>query len=113
MDGGRELQRCLYAFAVKQLLPQVQTIESMLLFVDDDIKAFKLEDTDCALADVLHYTNAAVEYLRKGNALPGPDHKYDDLIFAYPANAIATYFERKSNARDERLSKLVPLWGSE
>ena len=112
LDGGKELQRCLYAFAVKQLLPAVQTIESILLFVNGEVNAFKLLDTDAALADVVHYTNAAIQYLEHGNALAGPDHDYDDLIFAYPANALGTYFGRKSNARNEMLANLVPLWGA-
>lgn len=112
LDSGKELQRCLYAFAAKQLLPTVGTVESCLLFVGSEPKAFALENTDTALAELVHYVQAAIAYLRQGFALPGPDHQHDDLLFAYPANAVGRYFDRKNEARNEKFSDLLPLWGT-
>ena len=50
-----------------------------------------------------------------GAALPGPDTggDYDDLAFALPANAGATYCKRKQAASTERLSEVAPIWEAE
>jgi hypothetical protein len=50
--------------------------------------------------------------LEAGNSLMGPDTggTYDDLAFALPANAAASYCKRKLAAVNERLGDAVQVW---
>ena len=56
-----------------------------------------------------------VAALSGGAALPGPDTggDYDDLAFALPANASATYCKRKMPAAAERLGEVAQVWEAE
>ena len=101
LNGGRELQRCLYAFAVKALLGDDVAISASLLYPREPID-LQLDDPEAALAEITDYLRAARTSLAGGAALPGPDTggDYDDLAFALPANAGATYCKRKHAGRD-------------
>ena len=50
-----------------------------------------------------------------GAAVLGPDTggDYDDLAFALPANASATYCKRKMPAATERLGEVAQVWEAE
>jgi hypothetical protein len=111
LDGGRELQRCLYAFAVKALLGGDVSISASLLFPRDQID-LQLADPEATLAEITGYLQAARTNLAAGNALIGPDTggSYDPLAFALPANAGATYCKRKLTAATEILGDAAQVW---
>lgn len=111
LDGGRELQRCLYAFAVKALLGPDVSISASLLFPRDQID-LRLADPEATLVEITGYLQAARNNLAAGNALIGPDTggNYDDLAFALPANAGATYCKRKLHAATEIFGDAAQVW---
>ena len=104
LNGGRELQRCLYAFAVRQLLGDGVEVSASLLY-PRELLDLQLDDPGEVLAEVTGYLQSARASLASGAALPGPDTggDYDDLAFALPANAGATYCKRKQPAAVERM----------
>lgn len=111
LNGGRELQRCLYAFAVKALLGDDVTISASLLFPREEVD-LQLDDPEGVLAEITAYLRAARINLAGGAALPGPDTggDYDDLAFALPANASATYCKRKLPAATEGFGDAAQVW---
>lgn len=111
LDGGRELQRCLYAFAVKALLGPDVSISASLLFPREQID-LQLADPEATLAEITGYLQAARANLQSGNAFIGPDAggDYDDLAFALPANAGATYCKRKMPAAVENFGDAAMVW---
>ena len=114
LNGGRELQRCLYAFAVKALLGDDVAISASLLYPREPVD-LQLENPEAVLAEIAGYLRAAWTSLSGGAALPGPDTggDYDDLAFALPANASATYCKRKLPAATERLGEVAQVWEAE
>ena len=114
LNGGRELQRCLYAFAVRALLGDDVAINASLLYPREPVD-LQLDDPEAVLADITGYLRAARASLAGGAALPGPDTggDYDDLAFALPANASAAYCKRKMPAATERLGEVTQVWESE
>ncbi len=114
LNGGRELQRCLYAFAVKALLGDDVAISASLLYPREPVD-LQLDDPEAVLAEITCYLRAARTSLSGGAALPGPDTggDYDDLAFALPANASATYCKRKLPAATERLGEAAQVWEAE
>jgi hypothetical protein len=111
LNGGRELQRCLYAFAVKALLGDDVAISASLLYPREPVD-LQLDDPEAVLAEITGYLSAARTSLAGGAALQGPDTggDYDDLAFALPANASATYCKRKMPAAAERLGEVAQVW---
>lgn len=111
LDGGRELQRCLYAFAARALLGEEIGIEASLLFLKEGVER-ALADPPGALDAVVGHLAAARTSLLSGAAAVGPDAAgdYDDLAFALPANARATYQPRKLAAARERLGDAALIW---
>jgi len=114
LDGGRELQRCLYAFAVKALLGADVSISASLLFPRNQIN-LKLADPEAKLTEITGYLQAARANLTAGHALIGPDTggSYDDLAFALPANAGATYCKRKLPLATEIFGDAAHVWEAE
>lgn len=114
LNGGRELQRCLYGFAVKALLGDDVAISASLLYPREAVD-LRLEDPETVLAEITTYLRAARISLARGAALPGPDTggDYDDLAFALPANASATYCKRKMPSATERLVDVAQVWEAE
>lgn len=114
LNGGRELQRCLYAFAVKALLGDDVAISASLLYPREPVD-LQLDDPEAVLMEITGYLRAARTSLAGGAALPGPDTggDYDDLAFALPANAGATYCKRKLPAATERLGEVARIWEAE
>lgn len=111
LDGGRELQRCLYAFAVKALLGADVSISASLLFPREQVD-LQLADPEATLVEITGYLQAARANLSAGHALIGPDTggAYDDLAFALPANAGATYCKRKLPAATEMFGDAAQVW---
>lgn len=111
VDGGKELQRCLYAFAVKAMLGDKVSITASLLYPRVPAEHV-LADPEAALTEVTRYLQAARTSLSAGLALAGPDAggAYDDLAFALPANAAAAYCKRKSPAVVAALGEASRVW---
>jgi hypothetical protein len=115
LKGGAELQRCLYAFAVRSLLPH-SGISSRLLYLkaaDDGL--YSLGDPDDVLSELAEFVAAAVRLAIAGNLLPGPAaaDTYNDFAFALPGGAKESYFDQKFPLIVARLADLAPLWGME
>ena len=72
LDGGKELQRCLYAFAVKQLLGDKVVIEASLLYPREE-RDLRLDDPDATLRTLTGYLQAARTNLASGGAVMGED----------------------------------------
>jgi hypothetical protein len=111
LDGGKELQRCLYAFAVKALLGSHVKITASLLYLRDQLD-LRLEDPETALQSLSGYLQAARAGFLAGRAVPGIDSGglTDKLAFALPANASATYCRRKSAAATQQLGAAAHVW---
>ncbi|MBA3896103.1 MAG: PD-(D/E)XK nuclease family protein [Sphingomonadaceae bacterium] len=111
LRGGRELQRCLYAFAVRALLGRDIAIDAALLFPKAETSRH-LDDPQAVLGDLTVYLLAARDNLRGGRALIGPDNggDYDDFAFALPANAANSYVRRKSAAVAAALGDAATVW---
>ena len=108
LNGGKELQRC---FAVKALLDGDVEIRASLLYPGVGVD-LRLEDAEGTLTQVSGYLNASRESLLSGASVLGADTggAYDDLAFALPANAAATYCKRKNAAAIERLGDATHVW---
>ncbi len=111
LNGGMELQRCLYAFAVKAMLGDDVLISASLLFPRDHVD-MQIEDPEGTLVTVIDYLRAARGNLLTGGAVIGVDTggPYDDLAFALPANAAEVYCKRKIAAATKRLGLAAQVW---
>ncbi len=112
LDGGKELQRCLYAYAVQALLGPDVTVEAALLYPRGEAANYvPLADTGTALATLTDGLLRARDSLQAGRALPGPDtgDTYDDFAFALPAGP-AALTERKKMAAKELLGEAARIW---
>jgi hypothetical protein len=111
LQGGKELQRCLYAYAVKALLGDGVEIDAALLY-PRDTEARHLDAPAEVLEELAGYLRAARASLLAGRALIGPDNggDYDDLSFALPANAQNGYCPRKIEPARETLGDAALVW---
>lgn len=111
IDGGRELQRCLYAFAVKALLGAEVSISASLLYLRAEAD-LQLADPEATLVEITGHLQAASTSLSAGHALIGPDTggTYDDLAFALPANSGAGYCKRKTPAAADLFGDAALVW---
>ena len=113
IDGGGELQRCLYAFAVKTLLSQKIKIEAALLYPraeEGEQALFPLQDVDATLEQLADAIALARRNIEAGLALPGIDANsdYNDLAFALPASP--GYLPRKMALAEEKLGDAAKIW---
>ena len=111
LDGGKELQRCLYSFAVKSLLGKDIEITASLYYPRVNVDR-PLNDLEQRLSEITQYLRAARESLVRGVATPGPDSgdKYDDLRLALPANAKAIYAVKKLPSIKKIMGEAAAVW---
>ena len=111
LNGGKELQRCLYAFAVKALFGDQVEVQPSLLYLRAK-QSLRMEEPQAALAALQRYLSAAHASLASGGAVPGiaAADTYDDFAFALPANAAASYCKRKKPAAEELLGPATEVW---
>ena len=111
LDGGKEIQRALYAFAVKQLLGSDIEVEAALNFPRHR-RSLPLANADEVLEQLSIFLAAARSNLQGGRALPGPDTAiaYNDLRFALPANAAKSWFNRKRAPATLALDDAAAIW---
>jgi hypothetical protein len=113
IKGGGELQRCLYAFAVKTLLASKVEIEAALLYPgapEGEQALFPLGNVDAVLERLAGAIALACDSLVSGLAVPGvdADDEYNDYSFALPASA--GYLPRKLPLARERLGQAANIW---
>ncbi|CAN5708891.1 PD-(D/E)XK nuclease family protein [soil metagenome] len=111
LRGGRELQRCLYALAVRHFLGEEVRVDAVLVFPRTG-RSFALDDPDEALERLLQAIDAGHAGLLAGRALPGPDafDTFNDLRFALPADALRRYRTTKEPLASAAMSGLHDLW---
>ncbi len=99
IDGGAELQRALYASAVRSLLGADVVVDASLLHLRKD-EAVPLDDPNRTLELLARALDEARSLLRSGHALPGPDtfDSYAVHALALPADGSTGYRERKDEA---------------
>ena len=107
IDGGKELQRALYASAVRSLLGADVQIRAYLLHAPSG-KAVELADPDETLRRLANAATLARTLLRAGSALPGVDafDDYADHLLALPADR-ASYQATKGSALDEARRRVL------
>ena len=112
IDGGAELQRCLYAFAVRSLITTQPEVVARLVYPRSDEQALLLEDTEDTLAQLAEYLNVARTHFVAGKALSGPGagDRWYDLAFALPAGAKNSYLNTKRPRTEQALAPLSILW---
>lgn len=111
LNGGKELQRCLYAFAVQALLGPQLSISAALLFLRDQ-RELPLVESETALTALQRYLGFARTSLAAGRALPGTSagDDHDDFAFALPANAAGSYCKRKRPAVIAAMGEATQVW---
>ncbi|HVB18178.1 MAG TPA: PD-(D/E)XK nuclease family protein [Stellaceae bacterium] len=113
LKGGAELQRCLYAFAVRSLLPNIGSVDTRLFYPKAaGAGLYPLADADALLPKLAGFIAAAARLAAAGALLPGAGAAdiYNDLVFALPGGAKDTYFALKAPLIAARLADLAPLW---
>ena len=115
LAGGSELQRCLYALAVRSLLGRRVEVEAGLLYPLGGADGYRvLPDQTGTLETLTAALATAVASLRGGAAVPGPDHggTRDDLAFAIPAAPGSRLDEKRAAAR-LHLGTAADIWDEE
>ena len=111
LDQGKELQRCLYAYAVKAMLGEATEIRASLHYLREDCN-IALEEPEATLEDLATYLKFAKDSLTNGGCTigAGSGDTYDDLAFALPANAANIYCMRKMAAVKETIGQAADVW---
>jgi hypothetical protein len=113
VSGGAELQRCIYASAIRSLLGNEIAVEASLLFPHGDGVVLTLADPWSTIETVSTYIVAARDHIRAGATTVGigsGERADDPLTFALPANAKNTYLQSKTEASGALLAPLPELW---
>jgi hypothetical protein len=112
LRGGRELQRCLYAHAVRTLLPVAEVRASLVHPRARDGGVFELEDATATLDVLAGFVDVAVRLFVQGLCLPGEgaEDAWNEMAFALPGGAKEVYFDLKRAAVAKHLEDLPSLW---
>jgi RecB family exonuclease len=112
LNGGAELQRCLYAYAVKALVAARPEVEARLLYPRKDGRVVPLAQPEAVLEKLTGYLAAAYASFTAGKALPGPaaGERWYDLAFALPGGAKESYLETMTPLVAQELAAVAPLW---
>lgn len=112
LRGGAELQRCLYAYAVKVLVGERPEVQAELLYPRRGGQGLPLEDPEAVLTKLTGYLAAASAAFLAGKTIPGPaaDEDWYDLAFALPGGAKETYLATVRPLVAQELGAIAPLW---
>lgn len=112
LSQGRELQRVLYALAVRQLVPD-STVVARLVYLKDESSPISLRGgaLDAAIGETVAFVETARRLVEAGSAFPGPDAKdeYNDMRLAHPAD-LDGYLQNKQAAFATASRDLSRLW---
>ena len=116
VNGGSELQRCLYAFAVRTLLGERIDVQASLLYPrapEGEEALFPLAELDATLDLLAGAIAIARTNIENGLALPGIDaaNAYNDFAFALPATI--TYLTRKLPLAEQEMGQASKIWEAE
>ncbi len=115
LGKGNEVQRVLYAMAVRSLLPRATNVHSRLLYLGGACAApFSLRgsDLDAAISTLSGFVRIADALLKAGTAAPGPEASdFNDMRLAHPAD-FDSYLRRKAAAFARACRELSPLWST-
>jgi hypothetical protein len=75
LAGGAELQRVLYAVAVREHRPDARAQARLVFLNDDPPTPHRLagDELDAAIEEATRCLRAGVDLVRRGVTLPGPD----------------------------------------
>lgn len=112
LKGGAELQRCLYAYAVRSLVAGTPAVDARLLYPRKDGALLPLDAPVATLAKLTVFLSAAYTAFAAGKTLPGPgaDDAFNDLAFALPGGAKESYLDPIRALVAAELSDVAPLW---
>jgi hypothetical protein len=112
LKGGAELQRCLYAYAVRSLIAGSPEVEARLLYPRKNGAPLNLASPDETLAKLTTFLTAAYSAFAAGKALPGPGaaEEFNDFAFALPGGAKESYLELIRPLVAAELADVAPLW---
>lgn len=112
LDGGAELQRAMYAFAVRALIGDDVPVRPALVYPRSEVvrELDKPAETLGTLAAALAAAAEAVT-ARGGTIGPATGGGYDDLAFALPSSA--TYSARKFEAARARFGAAADIWDAQ
>lgn len=115
LAGGAELQRVIYAAAVRQRLPDVRQVVSRLVYLrgGPDAHALSGDTLESAVRETERFIEIAVALIAGGAAPPGPDaqERFGKFRLALPADLDA-YLARKSGALSAAADELRSLWSA-
>lgn len=111
LNGGKELQRPIYSYAVKTLLGSDVNVVAALSYPLTETYA-ALPDPEEALAILAGYVGTAVAHIKEGVAVAGVDaeDQFNEMRFGLPAQADALYLGRKRALTRNALHPLPELW---
>jgi hypothetical protein len=116
LKQGKELQRCLYAHVVRQLIGCVK-VEAALMYPGQKDGYLAPENPEQLLIKLSAVLTCAVENAQKGRfpfgaaAEERAENNWEYApLFAVPANAKGLYFPVKRSARDAAVGGLLQLW---
>lgn len=113
LGGGKELQRCLYAFAVQALLGADAQVQASLIYPAAG-QNLVLEQVGDVMHELAVYLARAHDSLVAGRCVPGPDtgDQYDAFSLLLPANAAAVYCKYKAPAASALLGDAAAVWSA-
>jgi hypothetical protein len=115
MEGGKELQRVIYAIAARQLLPEVRQVSARLVYLGDELlEAHKLPDVEEAIQAFSACILAACDLLGQGRCLANLEDRKpnDDFRLALPADTEA-YLKKKRPALKRAFGEFPKtVWGT-
>lgn len=111
IGGGSEVQRPIYAAAVRQLLA-VEQVEAGLALLKDGGGWKPVADADESLELLTRRLNDMRQAAARGLLLPGPaaEDKYDDFSFALPGDAKERYLRDKKPSVRAALGEAAAVW---
>jgi RecB family exonuclease len=114
LAGGAELQRAIYASAVRQLLGGDRRIVARLLYLGDDApKPYRLQNVDAAIAELSSLLKKGRELIEGGTTLPGLDawERWNEFRLAQPTN-LASYRRLKQGAFAQAFGDFSQVWST-
>ena len=114
LAGGRELQRVLYAAAVRRHRPDTRVLARLVYLREtppDPRRRLAGDDLDAALRDAAEALSEAAALLRSGAMLPGRDaeERWNPYALALPARG-EPYFRVKQRAFMAALTRMYRIW---